>query len=130
MTTDDKVSSLARRVAWLVLLIIAVGLLALIAAPVWIIQPFKAQSARGLAASYAMRSWAPLVTVAGLVVSFLLVGWLWPGTHRWIAKIALVILLVPVIAAAWFARQNHFEWMFKSVEAQRLCAGGGCGFRW
>src|SRR5262252_951788 len=116
MTKENRPNSVARRVAWLVLLILAVGLLALVGVPVWTIQPFKAQSERGLAAAYALRSWAPLVTVAGLIVSFVLVGWLWPGTRRWIGKVALIILLLPVIAAAWFARQNHFEWMFNPLK--------------
>src|SRR5262245_35872249 len=116
MMTKDKRSSPARRVGWLVLLVIALGLLAFVAVPVWIIQPFKAQSERGLGISYALRRWAPLLTVAGLITSFVLVGWLWPGTRRWFGKVALVILLLPVIGAAWFARQNHFEWMFNPLK--------------
>jgi hypothetical protein len=39
---------------------------------------------------------------------------LWRGT-RWFAKVALVILLLPLLAVTWFARQNHFEWMFNPL---------------
>jgi len=103
-----------RRIAWLALMLVAASVLAIVAVPFFIIQPFKAQTARGLALSYGMRNWSPLVTIAGLVLSFVLVGWLWRG-GRWIGKAVLVILLLPVIAAAWFARQNHFEWMFNPL---------------
>lgn len=113
---NDRVSNFPRRAGWLSLLLLAVAVLAIVAAPVFIIQPFKPQTQRGLTISYALRNWSPLVTAVGLIASFILVGWLWGGARRWIAKIVLVILLLPAIAAAWFARQNHFEWMFNPLK--------------
>jgi hypothetical protein len=104
-------ASKSRRLAWLLLLLVVIGALALVAVPVWIIQPFKAQTDRGVAISYVLRSWSPIVTIPAAIISFLIVGWLWRGT-RWFAKAVLVFLLVPLLAATWFARQNHFEWMF------------------
>ncbi|HZI46268.1 MAG TPA: hypothetical protein VFD75_00645, partial [Pyrinomonadaceae bacterium] len=100
-----------RRGAWVLFLLIVLSGLAIVAAPVWIIQPFKAQAARGLAIAFAMRRWSPVITIVAVIISFLLVGWLWRGTG-WFAKAALVILLLPLLAATWFARQNHFEWIF------------------
>jgi len=58
-----------------------------------------------------MRRWSPLVTIAAVIISSLIVGWLWRRT-RWFANVALIILMLPLFAATWFARQNHFEWMF------------------
>jgi hypothetical protein len=104
----------SRRLAWVALLVVIVCAVAIVAAPVWIIQPFKAQTNRGIAVSYALRRWSPALTIGALIVSFLLVAWLWRGT-RWFAKTALVVLLLPVFAATWFARQNHFEWMFNPL---------------
>jgi len=43
------------------------------------------------------------------------VATLWRASRRWFTKVVLVILLLPVIAMAWFARQNHFEWMFNPL---------------
>jgi len=103
------------RLGWLALLVVVIAALAVIAAPVLIIQPFKPQTSSGLAVSYALRSWSPLLTVTALVISLALGLWLWRGSRRWFAKTVLVILLLPVIAAAWFARQNHFEWMFNPL---------------
>jgi len=94
-----------------VLLVVVIAAVSAVAVPVWVIQPFKAQTDRGIAISYALRRWSPVVTIAAVVISFLVVGWLWRGT-RWFARAALVILLLPLLAATWFARQNHFEWMF------------------
>jgi len=106
-----KTVSKNRRFAWLLFLLVIIGAVAVVAVPVWIIQPFKAQTDRGVAISYAMRRWSPIITVAAVIISLLIVGWLWRGT-RWFARAALVILLLPLLAATWFARQNHFEWMF------------------
>ena len=104
-----------RRIAWIALLIVIVATVVIVAAPVWIIQPFKAQTDRGIAVSYALRRWSPLLTIGALIVSFLLVAWLWRGA-RWFGKAALVILLLPLLAVTWFARQNHFEWMFNPLK--------------
>jgi MFS family permease len=109
-----KSSSRSRRVAWLTLVVIMLAAVALVAVPVWIIQPFKPQTDRGVLVSYAMRSWSPFITIVALIVAFLLVGWLWRGRH-WFAKAALVIILLPLLAATWFARQNHFEWLFNPL---------------
>lgn len=103
------------RIAWLFLVIMVLFALAIVVAPVWIIQPFRAQTDRGVAVSYLMRRGSPYVTVGALIVSFVLVGWLWQGSRRWFARVALVIILLPLLAATWFARQNHFEWMFNPL---------------
>jgi Protein of unknown function (DUF3179) len=104
-----------RRIGWLALPIIILLSLAIVIVPVWIVQPFKAETQRGLAISYAMRRWSPSLTIAALIISFVLVGWLWRGLIRWFAKVALIIMLLPLLLAAWFARQNHFEWMFNPL---------------
>ena len=100
---------------WLMLVIVVIGAFAWVFIPVWTIMPFKAQTSEGLNLSYTLRRWSPVVTLFALVASALLVFMLWRGT-RWWTKIALALLLVPVLAVTWFARQNHFEWMFKPLE--------------
>jgi hypothetical protein len=114
-TTKGSKGSSSRKIAWLALVIIVLLALAIVVAPVFIIQPFRAQTQRGIAISYAMRNWSPYATVAILIVAFILVGWLWRAA-RWFARVALVIILLPLLAATWFARQNHFEWMFRPLQ--------------
>jgi hypothetical protein len=106
-----QTSSKGHRFTWVVLLFVVIGALAIVLAPVWIIQPFKAQTDRGVAISYAMRRWSPIITIAAVIISSLIIAGLWRGT-RWFAKAALVLLMLPLLGATWFARQNHFEWMF------------------
>ena len=101
-----------RRAAWLVLLLLSMIALATVITPVWLIQPFRPQTTRGLAYSMAMRSWSPIITVIALISALALVVWLWRGSRSWWRKALLLLILLPVLPATWFARQNHFEWMF------------------
>ena len=112
----DFLNRFSRRgLVWIGLLLIIVAALAIVIVPVWIVQPFKAETQRGLAIAYAMRRWSPILTIVALVVSFVLVGSLWRRSRRWFARAALIIGLLPLLAATWFARQNHFEWMFNPL---------------
>lgn len=113
--TAEKKTFLTGRTAWAALLLISAIALLIVVVPVWIIQPFKPQTARGVALSYALRRWSPLVTLATLVLDVLLMAWLWRASGRWWKKAFLVILLIPLLASTWFARQNHFEWMFNPL---------------
>jgi hypothetical protein len=112
-----------RTVSWLALIAVAIGALALVGIPVWLIQPFAPQSVEGLSWSHALRRVAPAATAATLLISLVL-GWkLWqiPGREeraawRWraIGRRAAILLVVLLVAGtAWFSRQNHFEWMFR-----------------
>jgi Protein of unknown function (DUF3179) len=98
--------------AWLLLLIILIIGLAVVITPIWIIQPFKPQTQRGLAWSYVFRRISPFVTVFASAAIVLTTIWLWRST-RWFLKAFLVLLLLPMFAATWMARQNHFEWIFR-----------------
>ena len=104
------------RLAWWLLLIDVVLAITIVAVPVFIILPFKPQTHSGLAISYAMRSWSPYLTIAALIFAIALTAWLWRASRRWFAKIGLIIILLPLFPATWFARQNHFEWMFNPLE--------------
>jgi MFS family permease len=112
----DSRNSLGRlSLAWIGLLLIIVAALAIVIVPVWIVQPFKPETERGLAMAYTMRHWSPILTIVALVVSLVLVGSLWRRSRRWFARAILIIMLLPLLGATWFARQNHFEWMFNPL---------------
>jgi hypothetical protein len=127
MTTGNTSPVLSRRAAWLILLVITIGALAIVVAPVWIIMPFKPQTARGLEVSYAMKRWSPLLTIIALAFALVLAGWLWRGS-RWWKRVLLVIVLIPLLASTWFARQNHFEWMFNPLANAAYAKTSEAGF--
>jgi Protein of unknown function (DUF3179) len=104
-----------RGAAWAILVFVVLAGLAVVLIPVWIIRPFEPQSRQGLQLSYVLRSWSQTVTLITSAVALALVIWLWLYAHRWWRKLFLVAILVIGFLSTWFARQNHFEWMFKSL---------------
>lgn len=104
-----------RRIAWMVLLLLAALSVALVALPVWIIQPFRPQSPQGLEWSFAMRRWATFVTPITLLLAVALMWWIWHNSRRWWSKALLPVVLISMLGAVWFSRQNHFEWMFNPL---------------
>lgn len=101
-----------RRITWIALLVILMIGLVVVIAPIWIIQPFKPQTLRGLEVSYAMRRISPAATIIASFTVLFLGIWIWRGS-RWFVKAILVVLMLPLFAATWMARQNHFEWIFR-----------------
>ena len=101
--------------AWAMLLIIMAAALAMVMIPAWIIQPFRPQTPTGLEISYTLRRWSPAVTLTFSAIVLALTLWLWRGARHWWRKSVMVIALVLTLAATWFARQNHFEWMFNPL---------------
>ena len=103
-----------RRVSGWLLVLIVLAVLAVVALPVFLIMPFKIQTPGGIALSFALRRWSPLITALGLAGGLALVVLLWRGSVLW-KRVLLVLALVPLGVGAWFARQNHFEWMFRPL---------------
>src|SRR5258706_2831781 len=119
---------LGRRAAWMALLSLALIGLTIVIIPVWIVQPFKPQTDAGLAISYALRRWSPLVTILASLAALILVIWLFPSARRWWRKAALVVIVLPLLAATLFARQNHFEWMFHPLNQTAYARTSDTGF--
>ena len=97
---------------WLLLLLIVLAALAFVAVPVFLIQPFRPQTERALAAGYEVRRLAPWATLALAAAGLWLVARMWRGSRRWRARALTVLLLVPVLASVWASRQNVYERMF------------------
>jgi hypothetical protein len=119
---------LGRKAAWLLLLIIMLAALLMVLAPAWLIQPFRPQSQPGLAASYSLRRWSPAMTLVASVSALALVFWLWRGARRRWLKALLLLPLALTLAATWFARQNHFEWMFNPLPNPAYARAGEVDF--
>jgi thiol:disulfide interchange protein len=104
-----------RLLAWLALFVVAALALAVVAVPVWLIQPFAPQTERGLAISFALKSWSPILTLIATALSFAIAVWLWINSRSLWTKAVLILPLFLILVSVWFARQNHFEWMFNPL---------------
>jgi hypothetical protein len=117
-----------RPVAWLLLLLTVAVALAFVLIPAWLIQPFRPQTPRAVEVSYFLRSWSPVMTLAAAAAALALVVWLWRGKRSWWRRALLTASLVPVCAAPWLARQNHFEWMFNPLPNPAYARAGEASF--
>jgi hypothetical protein len=119
MPTVPSTSHSRRRWAGFTLLLLILAVLAMVAVPMFLIRPFVPQAPGGLAVAFALRRWAPLATALALVGGLALAVLLWRG-GRWWSRALVVLALVPLAGAAWFARFNVFEKMFAPLGASRF----------
>jgi hypothetical protein len=112
-----------RKAAFFLVLLLVLLALAVVFIPVWTIMPFKAQTPEGVEMSYLLRRWSPWVTLLAAAAALFLAVRLWRGA-RWWSRALLVLALVPLGAAVWFSRQNHFEWMFAPPAAVASAPAG------
>jgi hypothetical protein len=102
-------------IGWLLLLIMVAIAGAIVIIPAWLIQPFAPQTERMLDVSFTLRRWSPAITMTLTVAALLIAVLIWSRSRRWFAKVALVFPLVFILIFTWFAKQNHFEWMFNPL---------------
>jgi hypothetical protein len=103
-----------RSTAGLLFLLATILTIALFLIPAWFIQPFRAQTGRMIDVSYAVKRWAPLLTIVTLAAALFFASRVW-RLARWWTRIALVLALVVAGGAGWMARQNYFEWGFNPL---------------
>lgn len=113
--TARGATRLSRAAAWVTLAVLTLAALAFVLTPAWLIQPFRPQTSSGLEVSYRLRQWAPLMTLLASIIALVLMVWLWKGARRWWLRSMLLLMLGLTLLATWFARQNHFEWMFNPL---------------
>jgi hypothetical protein len=104
------------KAAWFILLMTVLAVFAIVAIPVWLIQPFAAQTPRNLEISFLLKSWSPFLTLAALLIFIVLSIAIWRDSRGWFGKAFLIVPLAILLICTWFARQNHFEWMFNPLE--------------
>lgn len=119
---------MSRRSTLAVLLLVLICIVLWVATPVFLIMPFKAQAPWMLALSYFLRGWSPWVTAIGLALGAALVFRLWHLAARNWQRVAAIVALVPLAGATWFARQNHFEWMFAPLADPAYVRGAAADF--
>src|SRR5215468_51345 len=126
-TTSIETRETGRWKLWLLLSLIVAATVTMVAIPVFVIMPFKSQTAAGLEWSYRLRRWGPAATVFATVIFLALCARLWRGA-RWWSRLVMPTLLAPLLAVTWFARQNHFEWMFNPLPNPDYARVSDAGF--
>jgi hypothetical protein len=105
---------------WFIVLLITAVVVSIVAIPVWLIQPFAPQTPGGVELSFLLRSWSPLLTVVFAAAAVALAVYIWRDSRGWFGKAAVVLPLIVIFVFTWFARQNHFEWMFNPLGDTRF----------
>ena len=111
------------RIAWAGLILVLLAAVALVGVPIYLLWPFKPQGPSFVPWAWTLRrEWAPMVTplLAAILVGGLYVGW---KRTRWPGRTALSLMAILGVGVAWFAYQNHFEWMFNPIAAPRFDVG-------
>jgi hypothetical protein len=116
------------KTVWILLLATALVVFAVVAIPVWLIQPFAPQTENALRISYFLKTWSPFFTPAALLISIVLGVYLWRNSRRWFGKAFLLIPFIIIFFGVWFARQNHFEWMFNPLAQADFVKAGEADF--
>jgi hypothetical protein len=128
LTNTNTQSRIGRRLIWPTLLLLLLLSIAFVAIPVFLIQPFRPQTQRALEVSYLFRTWSPLATVVIFLIIVALTIWRWKGARSWWRKALLVTIFVLSMVPAWFARQNHFEWMFNPLRSSSYVKAADAAF--
>ena len=108
--------------------LIPIALIAVVVVPLVLDQPFGSQTARTLEAVYAMRRWSPILTVLGVAALAVLAAISLRRRRTGLALVGFAGALMLAIAAAWFARQNPFEWMFNPLPQPQFVAAAKATF--
>ena len=115
MQSEAATTVLNRRwLRWILLLGAVLIAFGAVLVPALLIQPFKLQTPERLRISYGLRHWSPTITLTLLALAMVTGVSLWKGA-RWWRRVCILLMFIPLLVATWFARQNHFEWMFNPL---------------
>jgi Protein of unknown function (DUF3179) len=111
---------------WFALFVLAVITLAVLAAPVIILHPFKEETLRGLTLAYSLKHWGLLIDLLAIAAAIAVAMRLWGG--RWWRKAIVSFAMLVMIAASALARFNHFEKMFRPLPQPKYAAMNDVNF--
>ena len=113
---------------WIFPILISISAFAIIFIPAWLIQPFKAQTSETVQSAFVLRKYAPWLTLLlSAILIFVLIRNC-KSFNRWYQKAAALLLLIICLFSAWFARQNHFEWMFNPLKNPAYASASKANF--
>lgn len=117
-----------RRGIWAGLLLLTALAWAMVLVPGVLIRPFVPQTPEGMALSFALRRWSPLLSLLASAAALLLTWRIWRGAPRLLPRAAAFLLTALVAGSAWLARQNYFEWIFAPLPDARFVRAANADF--
>jgi hypothetical protein len=105
---------------WFTLFILILITLAVLAAPMLILHPFKEETLRGLTVAYSLKRWGLLIDLLAIAAAIFVAMRLWSG--RWWRKAIVSFAMIVMVAASALARFNHFEKMFRPLPRPQYAA--------
>ena len=105
---------------WLALTALVALSLAILAAPMLILHPFREETALGLTLAYAVKRWGLLLDLLAIATAVFVATKLWPG--RWWRKATVSLAVLVMLAATALARVNVFEKMFRPLPRAQYAA--------
>lgn len=105
---------------WLALIALVILSLAVLAAPMLILHPFKEETALGLTIAYAVKRWGLRLDLVAIAAAVFVATKVWPG--RWWRKVIVSLAMIVMIAATALARVNVFEKMFRPLPRAQYAA--------
>jgi len=113
---------------WLTLAALVAVAVALVMIPMVLIQPFAPQTPGNISLAFALRRWSPALTLVLLAGVLLLGARLWGARSRVLPRIVVALAGLVVLASAWMARQDYFEWMFAPLPDARFVRAAQASF--
>jgi hypothetical protein len=113
---------------WILLTVISVSSFAIIFIPAFLIQPFRAQTSETVQFAYMFRRISPWLTILLSAILVLILIRNYKNFRRWWQKAGALLLLIICLFSTWFARQNHFEWMFNPLKNPSYVAASKADF--
>jgi hypothetical protein len=93
-----------------------------VAFPMYVIRPFRAQGAGELAVALAVRSWAPYVAAGAAVIASLAVLVVWKQSRSRRERLLSALVAAFTVLCSALSQVNVFELMFHRIDAPKSIA--------
>jgi hypothetical protein len=118
------ITPLSKRAEWAVLLTCLVASLFMVAYPMYVIRPFRAQGARELSVAMVVARYRPLIAAISAGLALVAMFWYWRSQAEKRQRVLAAVGTGLVLVLAVVARLNVFEMMFHPVTRPSFTAAG------
>ena len=118
---------LSRKVSWVLLLLCAAVALVVLAYPLYVIRPFRAQGSTELQVALAVKAWAPFVAIAAAAIAIVLAASMWRSGVRMRSRVAASFTALLAVGSACLTHVNIYELMFHRIDSPQVAPASTAG---